>query len=144
MTNRKFRDRDEERSAIRAAIHRLLEGIPLHSSSGKLTATELITESGLRRDVVYDHRDLIDDFQARVKAQNSTPRAFQQLSDQHAALKNSLTNTKQQLANERATTKILRQAIAELSLELQQTREELTDLSNVARLRSTNTVDPET
>lgn len=113
MTNRKFRDRDEERSAIRAAIHRLLEGIPLHSSSGKLTATELITESGLRRDIVYDHRDLIDDFQARVKAQNSTPTAFQQLSDQHTALKTSLTNTKQQLANERATTKILRQAIAE-------------------------------
>lgn len=143
MRNRKFRNRDEERTAIRAATHRLLEGIPLRSSSGKLTATELITESGLRRDVVYSHRDLIDDFKARVKATNSTPASLQQLSDRLAALKEELSNTKQQLADERATAEILRKVIAELSLELHQAREELTDLSNVTRLRSTSTADPQ-
>lgn len=30
-------------------------GTPAGSSTGKLTATELIIESGLRRDVVYEH-----------------------------------------------------------------------------------------
>jgi len=42
-----------EAAAIRAAADRLLAGTPLRSVSGKLTVTELITESGLRRDVVY-------------------------------------------------------------------------------------------
>ena len=136
MTNRKFRDRDEERAAIGAAATRLLEGIPLRSASGKLTATELITESGLRRDVVYDHRDLVDEYKARLRAQNCTPVSHQQLSEQHDALKEALTDAKQQLADERATIEILRKIIAELSLELQQAHEELTDLGNVARLRT--------
>jgi hypothetical protein len=58
------RDRDAERSAVRAA-DRLLVGTPLRSATGKLTGTELTVESGLRRDVVYgDHKDLVEEFQA--------------------------------------------------------------------------------
>jgi hypothetical protein len=71
------RDRDAETAAILAAINRLLEGTPLRSESGKLTATELITESGLRRDIVYEHPELLELFKARVKAQHSTPAAMQ-------------------------------------------------------------------
>jgi hypothetical protein len=73
---RKPRDRSAEAAAITAATGRLLAGTPLRSSLGKLTTTELIAESGLRRDVVYEHADLVEDFQARVKAQNSTPAAM--------------------------------------------------------------------
>jgi hypothetical protein len=41
-------DRDDaEHFAIQAATNRLLAGTPLHSVSGKLTTTELITECGL-------------------------------------------------------------------------------------------------
>jgi hypothetical protein len=70
------RDRDAQRVAIRAAAGRLLAGTPLRSATGKLTGTELITESGLRRDVVYgDHKDLVEEFQAQVKAQQFTPLA---------------------------------------------------------------------
>ncbi|MFE5327265.1 hypothetical protein ACFRCG_12860 [Embleya sp. NPDC056575] len=49
-------------SALRAAAERLLAGTPLRSISGKLTGSELITESALRRDVVYgNHKDLVEE-----------------------------------------------------------------------------------
>jgi len=51
MMARQPRDRKADRSAIQAAASRLLAGTPLRSASGKLTVTELITESGLRRDI---------------------------------------------------------------------------------------------
>lgn len=128
------RDRAAERTAIRAAADRLLTGTALHSTTGKLTGTELITESGLRRDVVYEHRDLVDEFKAQVKAQNTTPLAMQHLVDDHAATKKDLANVKDELARERATNLVLRRVIAELSLELEQTREELAQGHRVTRL----------
>jgi len=131
---RQPRDRDADRSAMRAAADRLLAGTPLRSATGKLTVTELITESGLRRDVAYGHRDLIDDFRARLRAQDSTPAAFQHLADQNAELAGNLTDARKRLATEQATTAVLRKALAELSLELQEAREELTALGNVTRL----------
>jgi hypothetical protein len=134
MMARHPRDRDADRTAIRAAADRLLAGTPLRSASGKLTVTELITESGLRRDVAYSHRDLIDGFRARLRAQDSTPAAFQHLADQKAELTDALADVRKRLAAEQATTAILRKALAELSLELQEAQEELTALGNVTRL----------
>ena len=128
------RDRTAEQATIRAAIDRLLAGTPLRSSSGKLTTSALIDETGLRRDVVYEHSDLIDEFKARIKAQRSTPAAFQQLTDQNVTLAAELATTKQQLAAEQATASALRKALAELSLELHQALEELADLSGVIPL----------
>lgn len=133
---RRPRDRGAERAAIRAAAARLLSGTPLRSDSGKLTASELITESGLRRDVVYDHPDLVDEFKARLRAQDSTPTAFQQMAEQNAELTEALATAKRRLAGEQAATAILRKALAELSLELQQARDELAELGNVTRLPS--------
>ncbi|MDV9194596.1 hypothetical protein [Streptomyces sp. Wh19] len=74
---RRPRDQEADRSAIQAAADRLLAGTPLRSQSGRLTASELITECDLRRDIVYRHTDLVQDFQARGKAQDSTPTAMQ-------------------------------------------------------------------
>jgi len=82
---RQQRDRNAEQAAISAAAGRLLAGTPLRSS-GKLTVSALITESGLRRDVVYEYAALVDEFKARVKAQQSTPLAMQQLADDYADL----------------------------------------------------------
>jgi hypothetical protein len=71
---RRVRDHDAERSAVRAAVERLLAATPLRATGGKLTATELVTESGLRRDVVYgDYKDLVEEFQARAKARHTVP-----------------------------------------------------------------------
>jgi hypothetical protein len=130
------REREAERAGIRAAADRLLAGTPLRSASGKLTTGELISESGLRRDVVYaDYRDLVEDFQAKAKAQDSTPLAMQQLADKNTELSETLTQVKAELTEERATGAALRRVVAELSLELRQAREELAANTNVTSLR---------
>ncbi|ABW12045.1 conserved hypothetical protein [Parafrankia sp. EAN1pec] len=132
---RQPRDLPAEKSAIEAATARLLAGMPLRSQSGKLTVTELIVESGLRRDVVYaDHPHLVDAFRAFVKAQNSTPTAMRDLADENADLTRKLAATKADLAQERATAATLRRLVVELSLELRQTRDQRLDQANVARI----------
>lgn len=109
-------------------------GTPLHSQSGKLTAWELIAESELRRDVVYRHTDLIQDFQARAKAQDSTPTAMQELAEENRQLKAEADDLRGELHQEQARTKTMRVIIAELSLELEQAKGELEGFSGVARL----------
>ncbi|MCQ9179248.1 hypothetical protein KMT30_09430 [Streptomyces sp. IBSBF 2953] len=132
---RRNRDRDAEREAIRAAATRLLAGTPFRSAAGKLTGTELIAECGLRRDVVYgDHKDLVDDFKARAKAQNFTPQVAQRMAEANAALRDTLAKTKDELAAERGRVRALVRATAELSLELDQAREELAVAQHVTRL----------
>jgi hypothetical protein len=129
------RERQSERTAIRAAADRLLAGTLLRSASGKLTVTELITESGLRRDVVYaDHKDLVEEFQARARTQDSTPDTMRDLAGRNEELTGKLTEARAELAAERAAGAALRLVVAELSLELQQAREELAAAGTVTRL----------
>jgi hypothetical protein len=137
MTSRHPRDLEAERAALRAAADRLLAGTPLRSASGKLTASELLREAGLRRDVAYgDHRDLVVEFQARVKAQNATPAAMQELADKYSAVKEKLAAVTENLAKEQVVSAALRRIVAELDLELMQAREELEQSGNVTRLPS--------
>lgn len=134
---RKPRNRDAEKAAIAAAAERLLAGTPLRSATGKLTATELIVESGLRRDVVYEHDKtdkVVENFMARVKARNAVPEAMQQLTDDHQRLTKELHDTRAALADERGKTNVLLRVASELSLELQQAREELAAAQQVTRL----------
>jgi beta-galactosidase/beta-glucuronidase len=131
------RDRNAEKAAITAAASRLLAGIPLRSETGKLTATELITESGLRRDVVYEHdktHHVVQDFLARAKAQHAVPEAMQQLTDDQDRLRQELAETRATLAAERGKVKTLMKIATELSLELQQARDELAAASQLTRL----------
>ncbi|GAA3823968.1 hypothetical protein [Streptomyces chiangmaiensis] len=124
MTTRRPRDLGAERSALRAAADRLLEGAPLRSESGRLTVTELLRESGLRRDVVYStHKDLVEEFQARARAQQHTPVLAQSLADENTQLKQKLTDAMSALAKEREVTATLRRLVAELDLELHAARE---------------------
>ena len=120
----KPRDRAAEQAAITAAAERLLAGTPLRSATGKLTVSEVITESGLRRDTAYDHPHLIDAFRARVKARDCAPAALTALAAERDDLRSQLTAIKDQLARERRTASTLRKVIAELSLELDHAREE--------------------
>lgn len=134
MTYRR-RDKDAERAAIRAAAARLLAGAPLRSTTGKLTGSELIIESGLRRDAVYgDHKDLVEEFQAQVRAQSFTPDAVQKVAEENAALKQDLEDTRAALATERERNSALVRMAAELSLELEQARAELESARQVPRL----------
>lgn len=118
------RDRDADRTAIQDAAGRLLAGTPLQSASGKLTATELIVESGLRRDVVYEHRDLVNAFKARAKARDGVPEAMQALADRYTETQKELETTKAELAQEREVTTYLRRVVAELSIDLERARQE--------------------
>ncbi len=132
---RKPRDREAERAALQAAAERLLAGTPLRSASGKLTGSELITESGLRRDVVYgDHKDLVHEFQARVKAQSSAPAAVEKVHEQNRLLKEEIKALKADLAIEREKSKVLTKIAVELSLELDQAKQELGSASAVTPL----------
>jgi hypothetical protein len=129
------RDRDAERAAVRAAAGRLLAGTPLRSATGRLTGTELIAESGLRRDVVYgDHKDLVEEFQAQVKAQQFTPLAALDLAPERDKLASELAGVRQELARERADSAVLRRIAAELAIELDQARREMPASSKVTRL----------
>jgi hypothetical protein len=127
----KRRDRAAEQATITAAAERLLAATPLRSATGKLTVSELIAESGLRRDIVYDHPHLIDAFKAR----DSAPAAMTALAGERDDLRSQLDTVKDELARERHASSILRRLIAELSLELDQAREELQASTNVTPLR---------
>jgi predicted RNase H-like nuclease (RuvC/YqgF family) len=132
----KRRDLAAEQAAINAASERLLAGTPLRSATGKLTVSGLITESGLRRDIVYGYPHLIDAFKARAKARDSAPAALTALAGERDNLRSQLTAVKDELSRERRTASALRKLIAELSLELDQAREELKADSNVTHLRT--------
>jgi hypothetical protein len=138
----KRRDRAAEQAAITAAADRLLAATPLRSATGKLTVSELITESGLRRDAVYDHPHLIDAFKARIKAKDTAPAALTALAAERDDLRSQLTAVKDELARERHASSILRKLAAELSLELDQAREELTAAGNVTPLRAVPNTKP--
>jgi hypothetical protein len=113
----------------------LLAGIPLRSATGRLTGTELISECALRRDVVYgDHKDLVEEFRARVKVQQCTPSAALDLAAEHDKLASELTGIRQELARERAASAVLRRIAAELAIELDPARSEMTVASKITRL----------
>ena len=66
-------DRPGERQEIRAAMDRLLAGIPLRSD-GALTVVSLAVEADVKRHVLtHRHTDLKDEFYARVRAQGQVP-----------------------------------------------------------------------
>lgn len=137
MSRTARRDRDAERAAIRAAARRLLAGTPLRSATGKLTGTKLIAECGLRRDVVYgDHKDLVEEFQAQVKARQFTPPAALDLAAERDKLARQLASVRQELASERAASAALRCIAAELAIELDQARSEMNASRNVIPLPS--------
>jgi hypothetical protein len=129
------RDRAAEQAAITAAAERLLAAAPLRSETGKLTVSELITESGLRRDIVYEHPSLIDTFKARAKARDAKPAALTAMTSERDELRGQLTAAREELAREQRNASTLRKVIAELSLELDQAREENAALGNVTPLR---------
>jgi hypothetical protein len=140
---RRVRDREAERGAISAATDRLLAGTPLRSTSGKLTSSELITESSLRRDVVYgDHKDLVDQFHARVKAQHTIPAAVAKIAEHNQALHQENTKLKAAFAAERARNKTLTKIAVELSLELEQATEELAQVRQIPRLTPLQPITP--
>lgn len=76
----------------------------------------------------------MDEFRARAKAQNFTPQVVQNTADENIVLREALTKTKADLAAERERVHALVRTATELSLELEQSREELSAAQQVTRL----------
>jgi hypothetical protein len=75
-----------------------------------------------------------EEFQAQVKAQQFTPLAARDLAAERDELARELADARQQLAAERAATAVLRRIAAELAIELDQARHEMTAGGKVTRL----------
>ena len=89
-----------ERAGIRAAMGRLLAGIPLHSD-GALTVVSLAAEAQVKRHVLtHRHVDLKDEFYAKVRARGHVP-------DSERKLRKELAETKRRLKEANARIAVL-------------------------------------
>jgi chromosome segregation ATPase len=112
--------RDVERTAIRAAIDRLLTGSATHST-GALTVLQLAEEAGVKRWVLtHKHPDLKEEFERRRTESNGIPRAFQHLQARVTDLE--AANQRLRQANTELTTRVelYSQVIHALSTEREQ------------------------
>jgi hypothetical protein len=111
---------DPARIAIQAAADRLLAGTPLRST-GELTVMQLAREAGVKRWLLtHKHRDLAEQFQARVRLADQDPppvielkKRIQQLTDDNARLR-------ADNAKHKALSTYYAHIINELSAELEQ------------------------
>ncbi|WP_330181602.1 hypothetical protein OHB26_35370 [Nocardia sp. NBC_01503] len=116
------RDRASDAAAITAASYRLLAGTPLRSASGRLTTTELSIESGVRRDVLYQHRALLDCFRARVRARHGAAEVIEELIHSREQAQRAYDTVTKAFAAECAVSARLRRMLADQLLELHRLR----------------------
>ncbi|MFF3847928.1 hypothetical protein [Streptomyces sp. NPDC002328] len=117
MTDTAPADGDPVRAAVLAAMDRLLTGTPLRSS-GRLSISQLAIEAGIKRwHLTHRHLDLKEFFQARVKAQDSTPEAFSRKLSEHEQLKKKYADLRQHCADLEERLQVYAAAINLLTLE---------------------------
>lgn len=108
---------DPVRAAILAAMDRLLAGTPLRSS-GRLSVSQLAIEADIKRwHLTHQHLDLKEHFQARVKAQDSTPEAFSRKINEYEQLKKKYADLRQHCADLEERLQVYAAAINLLTLE---------------------------
>jgi hypothetical protein len=108
---------EEERSAITAAMHRLLSGKPLRSS-GALDIVTLAAEAGLKRNkLTHKHKDLKDLFYAEVKAHNGAPASEIKLREEITALKARIESLREERDHYRTASETFARAIHVLTVE---------------------------
>lgn len=66
------------------------------------------TKRGSAQDIVYRHIDLVQNFHARAKTQDSTPTAMQELADENRQLKSEIDNLRGELHQEHGRSKTMR------------------------------------
>ncbi|MFE1408589.1 hypothetical protein ACFW5D_34380 [Streptomyces sp. NPDC058770] len=117
MTDTAPTDGDPIRTAILAAMDRLLAGTPLRSS-GRLSVSQLAIEADVKRwHLTHQHLDLKELFQARVKTQNGTPEAFSRKLSEHEQLKKKYADLRQHCADLEERLQVYAAAINLLALE---------------------------
>lgn len=116
---------EEERSAITAAMHRLLAGKPLRSS-GALDVVTLAAEAGLKRNkLTHKHKDLKDQFYAEVKARNGIPASEIKLRAEITTLNARIGSLRQERDGYRTAAETFARAIHVLTVENDNLRKEL-------------------
>jgi hypothetical protein len=132
----------EEIQQIVDAILRLLYGVPLRSD-GKLTIKSLAAEADLRRNkLTHKHTGLKDLFYALVKAQNSTPKATEDLERHNAALRKEIAELKNANRDLTEQVKLFARVVHVLEVENHQLREAASGTGNVRPLRSATLTGP--
>lgn len=117
-----------ERDAIRAAADRLLDGTPLRST-GELTVVQLAAEANAKRWLLtHKHRDLTEQFQARVRLLARDPPPVAALKTRIRELEKANAKLKAADAEQRAQTEFYAHVINELSAELDSVTAERDDL----------------
>jgi chromosome segregation ATPase len=125
-----------ERGRIRAAMSRILDGTP-ERSNGALTVVALAIEAGVPRNALTQrHTDLKDEFYQRIRERGAGNEDEARLRATIAKLRQTIANKNKELAQLRADVPALVRAVNQLTLELQETRAELTAPGNVTRLDS--------
>ena len=107
-------DPDTQRTAIRDAMTRLLDGAPIRSD-GKLTIAD---EAGVKRWVLtHRHTDLQEEFRARIDSHGQEPEPVARLKEQVEHLRQENTRLRQELRQAKATISLLQRHIAVDALE---------------------------
>ena len=108
---------DAVRRAIRDAMDRLFAGAPLYSD-GKLTIKSLAVEARVERWLLtHKHKDLKDEFYAKVEAQGSMPAAMRVLHDEISELKREREQDRADLREAVAKTKQFARVVQVLTLD---------------------------
>jgi hypothetical protein len=111
---------DPAHTAIQAAADRLLAGTPLRST-GELTVMQLACEAGVKRWLLtHKHRDLAEQFQARVRLADQDPPPVVELKKRIQQLTDHNTRLRADNAKHKALTTYYAHIINELSAELEQ------------------------
>jgi septal ring factor EnvC (AmiA/AmiB activator) len=112
-----------ERDQIRAAMDRIMDGVP-ERSDGALTVVALATEAGVPRNALTQrHTDLKDEFYQRVKASGADNGDEARLRATIARLKKTIKAKNSELAQLRADVPALVRAVNQLTLENRQLRD---------------------
>ena len=110
-------DPDRQRTAIRDAMARLLDGAPIRSD-GKLTIKSLAVEADVKRWLLtHRHTDLQQEFRDRVASHGQDPEPVRLLKEANLALEAENTRLRGQLREARATCSLLERHIAVDALE---------------------------
>ena len=126
----------DERARISAAMDRILAGAP-ERSDGALTVVALATEADVPRNALTQrHTDLKDEFYQRIRDRRSDNGDEARLRATIAKLRQTIAGKNRELAQLRTDVPALVRAVNQLTLELQQARDEIAALGNVTRLDS--------
>lgn len=124
-----------ERDDIRAAIDRLLTGIPLRSN-GALTIVSLAEEADVKRHVLtHRHTDLKDEFYAKVRAQGHVPDSERRLRERLAQAEARLETLREENAELKTTVEGYARVVNLLTLENAELRASSQDDRVVVPLR---------